>query len=68
MGESVLVNCRNFACGNNRSGQCISERITLTAQGGIIDQLRCIEAFARSIESTEENSQGGSECKNTKET
>ena len=42
--KAVHVNCRNFKCRFNKSGNCSQEEIVLTPLGAIIGELTCIEA------------------------
>lgn len=60
MEGSVILNCRNFKCGLNKSGQCASERITLTPQGNLIDHVLCIDACEHKVIQPETDSEGGS--------
>ena len=57
----VNLNCRNFKCRFNHSGDCSQSNIALMPQGSIVDQVRCVEAGDRvpGDKPVEENKKGG---------
>lgn len=45
MNKSVIVNCKNFACNLNNSGDCKLSHISLASDGGlIVAKLICEDA------------------------
>lgn len=47
MQNTILINCRNFACANNKSGDCLLAKVTLQNDGtNIVSKVICIEAEA----------------------
>lgn len=44
------LNCRNFKCVNNESGECMQEVIQLVPQGTLISTVTCIQAGERASE------------------
>ncbi len=45
MQNTIVVNCRNFACLNNKSGECLLAKISLQSDGtSLVSKVVCIEA------------------------
>lgn len=48
---TILSNCRNFACRNNREGKCSLAKITLQSGGTpFVDKVICVEAENRAYQ------------------
>lgn len=41
--SQVDLECRNFKCPSNKSGECLSSRVQLVPVGGLIDRLICVQ-------------------------